>query len=181
MADFTYLEEVAARIKANREHLFKVDEELSNVNARIHELPLKSQIETSFAKMIGIDYHDELGSLEKVRDELVRQRDLLVDMIEKDKSTFIEELASPDLVIPVEPVPVFKDGNTTYSFRDGMKFTNLFGMLSEVLGLSLPMVVKDVMLSPSEIVIKANEEFEAKKKFLNAVSEIQKTLSIKKK
>ena len=180
MADFNYLEEAAGRIKVNRDHLFQVDEELSKVNARLHELPRRSEIESSFAKMIGADYHDELAELEKIKDTLVGQRDVLVDTIQSDKAAFITELASPELVIPIEPVPKFADGNAIYGFRKGAKFTNLFGLLSDVLGLSLPMVIKDVMLSPSDIVIKANDEFEAKKKFINAVSEIQKTLSIKK-
>jgi hypothetical protein len=180
MVDFAYLDEIAARIKANREQLYEIDEELSKVNARIHELPRRSEVESTFAKMIGGDYHDELSDLEKVRDKLVTERDLLSSAVDSDLSTIINALASAELVIPVDPVPKISDGNTKFSFRNGATFTNLFSILSEVLGLSLPMVIKDVMLSPSEIVIKATDEFEAKKKFINAVNEIQKTLSIKK-
>jgi hypothetical protein len=180
MTDFQYLEEIAARIKENREQLYKIDDELSKVNARIHELPRRSEVESGFAKLVGSEYYDELSEHEKVRDSLVAQRDSLASAIETDVNGFITGFASSDLVIPIDPEAGFSDGNATYRYRNGIKYINLFGLLSEVVGLSLPMVIKDVMLSPSEIVIKASEEFEAKKKFINAVNEIQKTLSIKK-
>ena len=41
VTELTYLEEMAGRIKANRQHLFDVDDVLSDVKAKIHELPLK--------------------------------------------------------------------------------------------------------------------------------------------
>jgi hypothetical protein len=50
-----------------------------------------------------------------------------------------------------------------------------------MLGLSSPLVIKDVMLSPTEIVIAVKDEFEAKQKFINSLHEIQNTLLIKKK
>ena len=36
-----YLEEVAGRIKRDRQHLAKVDDELSKINALLHEIPLE--------------------------------------------------------------------------------------------------------------------------------------------
>ncbi len=180
MTDFNYLEEIAQKIKLDKQQLFNVDEELSKVNARIHELPRKTVTESAFARMIGVDYHDELSDLEMAKEKLVAQKDLLVHAVADGMSILLNELTSPELVIPLEPVPKFKDGNTIYSYRNGSKFSNLFDMLSELLGLSLPIVIKDVMLSPLEIVIKANDEFEAKRKFITTINEIQKTLSIKK-
>jgi len=180
MVDFHYLEEIAGRIKTNRQHLSNVDDELSKVNARMHELPLRSATESTFAKMIGAEYHDELADLERVKDKLVTQKEMLVNAINNDMATFITEITSSDLVIPLEPVPKFNDGNTIYKYRNGIKFNNIFDILSELLGLSAPIVVKDVMLSSSEVVVKVSDEFEAKKKFISSMSEVQKTLSIKK-
>jgi hypothetical protein len=56
----------------------------------------------------------------------------------------------------------------------------MFDILSELLGLSMPILVKDVMLSSSEVVVKVSDELEAKKKFINCMNEVQKTLLIKK-
>jgi phage baseplate assembly protein gpV len=96
-------------------------------------------------------------------------------------STFISDISSRDLVIPLDPSPELKEGKTIYKYRDGARFTNIFDILSELLGLSAPLVVKDVMLSSSEITIATREEFEAKQKFVSSLNEIQKTLQIKKK
>lgn len=180
MADFIYLEETAGRIKVNRQHLSDVDDVLSDVNAKIHELPLKRSAESTFAKMIGVEYHDELEELEQSRAKLVSQKEDLENSIKKDTDIFITEITSPDLIIPLEPVPKFNDGNTIYKYRDGAKFTNVFDILSELLGLSAPLVVKDVMLSSSEVIVKVSDELEAKKKFINSMNEVQKTLLIKK-
>jgi hypothetical protein len=179
MVDFHYLEEVAGKIKTNRQLLFKVDDELSKINARIHELPLKSATESTFARMIGTEYCDELAELERVKDKLETQKEILEDTINNDKTTFIAEITSSDLVIPLEPQPKFSEGNTVYTYRNGARFGNIFDILSELLGLSAPIIVKDVMLSSSEVVVKVSDEFEAKKKFINSMNEVQKTLSIK--
>ncbi|MEM3085192.1 MAG: hypothetical protein QXP61_08920, partial [Nitrososphaerales archaeon] len=167
MVDFAYLEDLAARIKANRNQLAQVDGQLAQVNAKIHELPLKSTTESAFAKMIGIEYHDELGTLTSLKEKLDLQHETLTENISNDMATFITEITSSDLVIPLEPTPRFSDGNTIYKYRNGTKFNNIFDILSELLGLSAPLVVKDVMLSASEIVVKVSDEFEAKKKFIN--------------
>ena len=180
MADLSYLEETAARIKANRQHLADVDDVLSDVKVKIHELPLKRPTESTFAKMIGVEYKDEMTELEQSRDKLISQKEDLENAIKKDTDTFITEITSPELVIPLESVPKFSDGNTIYKYRDGAKFTNVFDILSELLGLSAPLVVKDVMLSSSEVIVKVSDELEAKKKFINSMSEVQKTLLIKK-
>jgi hypothetical protein len=180
MVDFHYLEELAGRIKANRQQLAQVEDQLSQVNAKIHELPLKSETESTFAKMIGEEYHDEFGALESVKERLVAQRDTLAETINNDMATFITEITSADLIVPINPSPRFNDGNTIYTYKDNAKFSNIFDILSELLGLSAPLVVKDVMLSPSEIVVKVADEFEAKKKFINSINQVQKTLSIRK-
>jgi len=180
MTDFLNLEEMAGRIKTNRQHLADVDDVLSDVKAKIHELPLKRSTESTFAKMIGVQYDDELAELEQSRDKLILQKEELENTITKDIDTFIVEITSTDLIIPLEPIPKFADGNTIYNYRNGAKFTNVFDILSELLGLSMPILVKDVMLSSSEVVVKVSDELEAKKKFINSMSEVQKTLLIKK-
>lgn len=180
MADFHYLEQIAARIKTNRAHLTDVDEVLLDVKTKIHELPLKRPAESTFAKMIGVEYNDELEELEQSKQRLEIQKEELENTIKTDTDTFIADITSQDLVIPLEPVPTFNDGNTVYRYRDGAKFSNVFDILSELLGLSAPLVVKDVMLSSSEVTVKVNDELEAKKKFISSMNEVQKTLLLKK-
>lgn len=181
MADFNFLEKTAVRIKENRAKLAQLEESLAYVDTEIHEIPLKRNTESTFAKIIGIGYDDDrIDELKKSKDNLENQIKNLSDAVTSDMSSFISEISSPDLVIPLEPNPNLKDGKTIYKYRDGAKFNNIFDVLSELLGLSAPLVVKDVMLSSTEITIATREEFEAKQKFISAMNEIQKTLLIKK-
>jgi len=180
MADFDFLENIALKIIQDREQLHLVEDTLSNTNAKIHEIPLKRTTESAFAKMIGIGYDDNIAELEKLKTNLESQKESLRNSINTELNTFISEVSSPELVIPLEPNPRKKDGKTIYAYRNNAKFENVFKILSELLGLSSPLVVKDVLLSPTEIIIAVSDEFEAKQKFIRSMSEIQNTLLIKK-
>src|SRR5579885_3108742 len=105
MADFTFLEQVATRIRENRTQLKDTEDELATVNFRIHEIPLKSQTESTFAKMIGQDYYDASTDLEKAKEKLVAQKEELTIKVKEDISLFITEFTSHDLVIPLAPNP----------------------------------------------------------------------------
>jgi hypothetical protein len=180
MTDFPFLEQVASRIKVNRVQLKDVDDELATVNFRIHEIPLKSSTESTFAKMIGQDYYDATTDLQNEKQKLVSQKEDLSNKIKEDIAIFITEFTSPELVVPLEPNPKIAEGNTIFRYKNGAMFNNIFAILSELLGLSAPILVKDVMFSISEVTIRVNDEYEAKQKFLSSIKEIQKTLSIKK-
>lgn len=181
MSDFIFLEQVAARIIENRTKLNDVEDELSTVNFRIHEIPLKSPTESTFAKMIGQDYYNATTDLEKAKEKLIIQKEELSTKIKEDISTFITEFTSPDLVVPLDSNPKIADGNTIFHYKNNATFKNILTILSELLGLSPPILVKDVMFSASEIIIKVTDEYEAKQKFLSSMNEVQKTLSIKRK
>lgn len=181
MADFNQLDELARQIKANRNYLNQIDEELKIVNMKLHELPLKKPTESTFAKLIGTQYEDQQENLEKSKANLEAKKEDLSSAVKSDTAQFIAEMTSPDLVIPLDPKPQFKDGNVMFQYKNATKFHNLFEFLSELLGLSAPLVVKDVLLSPSEVIIKVSNEYDAKQKFISSMSEIQKTLTIKKK
>ena len=181
MSDFDFLENLAIQIKDSRSKLYDVEDSLSEVNIQLREIPLKRTTESTFAKMIGIGYDDKLADLEKAKEQLERTKADLRATISKDTDTFIAELSSPNLIIPLDGNPKIVDGNTVYKYRNGAKFKNVFDILCEILGLSSPLVVKDVMLSPTEIVIAVKDEFEAKQKFINSFHEVQNTLQLKKK
>ena len=181
MSDFPALEQVATRIRENRTKLKDVEDELATVNFRIHEMQLKSPTESTFAKMIDQDYYDATTDLEKAKEKLIAQKEDLSVKIKEDISTFINEFTSHELVIPLEPNPKIAEGNTIFHYKNNANFSNILAILSELLGLSPPILVKDVMFSASEIIIKVADEYEAKQKFLSSMNEVQKTLSIKRK
>ena len=181
MSDFESLENIAIKIKENRSKLHDIEDSLSDVNVQLHEIPLKRATESTFAKMIGVGYDDKLSELEKTKEQLEKAKNDLKSSISKDIATFISDVSSPNLIIPLDNNPKIIDGKIVYKYRNDSQFKNVFDILCEMLGMSFPLVVKDVMLSPTEIVIAVKDEFEAKQKFINSLHEIQNTLLIKKK
>ena len=180
MVDFNFLEELAIKIQNNRMMLKGINTSLSDVHTRLHEIPLQRTTESTFAKMIGGSYDDQSTELQNAKKELNTQRDKIERLVDSQINEFLDEITSENIVIPLESKPTFKDGNTIYKYREDKKYENVFVILSELLGISFPIVVKDVMLSPTETVIAEKDEFDAKMKFINIFNEIQNTLLIKK-
>ena len=180
MTDFQFLEDLAIQIQENRKKLDGIETSLSDVNTRLHEIPIQRSTESAFAKMIGSSYDDKFSELEKIKTDLEDQKEKIENLTDEQLEKFLSEITSQDITIPLDPKSTLRDGKTVYKYRDDQKFENVFNILSELLGLSSPLVVKDVMLSPTEIVIAEKDEFDAKQKFINSFGEIQNTLLIKK-
>lgn len=180
MSDFHFLEDLAIQIQENRKKLTGMEHSLSDVNMRLHQIPLQRSTESVFAKMTGTSYDDQFSELEQVKAELEDEKQKIEHLVHDHLDQFLSEITSQNIIIPLNPNPVIKDGKTVYRYRDDEKFENVFVILCELLGLSSPLVVKDVMLSPTEIVIAEKDEFDAKQKFINSFNEIQNTLLIKK-
>lgn len=180
MADFYFLENLGIKIQENRQKLEALDKRLSDLNLRLHEIPIHRSTESSFAKLIGSTYEDKFSDLEKAKNDLESQKNELEKAIEEQIENFISSITSTDIVIPLDPKFVINEGKTVYKYQNGDKFDNTFKILGELLGLSIPLVIKDVMLTPTEVVISEKDEFDAKQKFVNIFSEVQNTLLIKK-
>lgn len=180
MSDFNFLEDLAIQIQENRKILVGIEPSLSDVNMRLHEIPLKRSTESIFAKMTGSSYDDKFSELEKIKKNLEDEKQRIEQLVHDQLDKFLAEITSQNIIIPLDPNPVRIEGRTVYKYRNEGKFENLFNILCELLGLSSPLVVKDVMLSPTEIVIAEKDEFDAKQKFVNSFNEIQNTLLIKK-
>ena len=180
MSDFHFLEDLAIKIQENRKTLGGIEASLSDVNVRLHDIPLQRSTESTFAKMIGSSYDDKFSELKKAKSDLENRRQDIEKQIDEQFDKFLSEITSQDIIIPLNPTPTITEGKTIYKYRNEEKFENVFIILSELLGLSFPLVVKDVMLSPTEIVIAEKDEFDAKQKFISSFNEIQNTLLIKK-
>lgn len=180
MSDFYSLEKLAIQIQENRKKLEGYDLRLSDINLRLHEIPLHRSTESSFAKMIGASYEDKFSELEKAKVELEDQSQKIEKLVNDQLEKFLSEITSKEFVIPLDPKATIQDGKTVYKYRNNEKFENVFIILSEMLGLSTPLVIKDVMLTPTEIIIAEKDEFDAKQKFISIFNEVQNTLLIKK-
>lgn len=180
MSDFYFLENLAIQIQENRKNFQAYDVRLSDINLRLHEIPMHRSTESTFAKMTGSSYKDKFSELEKTKEELEEKKQKIEKLIDEQLESFLSEITSQEIVIPLDTKSSLKDGKTVYRYHNGDKFENVFIILSELLGISLPLVIKDVMLSSTEIVIAEKDEFDAKQKFITTFNEVQNTLLIKK-
>ncbi|HUU48544.1 MAG TPA: hypothetical protein VMW55_07170 [Nitrosopumilaceae archaeon] len=180
MSDFYFLEGLAIQIQENRKNFQAYDVRLSDINLKLHEIPLHRSTESTFAKMTGSSYEDKFSELEKAKEELEEKKQKIQKLIDEQLETFLSDVTSQEIVIPLDTKSTLTDGKIVYKYRNGDKFENVFKILSELLGISLPLVIKDVMVSSTEIVIAEKDEFDAKQKFISTFKEIQNTLLIKK-
>ncbi len=173
--DLYYLDELAARIKANRDKIARLRQELTDLDARMRD----KAIDLEFARIIGYDYEDE--DIESIRARMSNEIDALEEAVKNDMEAFMNGLISQDLIIPIEPKPIADaDGDgkgrsrIVYRYRDDALFTNFVALLSTLLGKT---TVKDVTFMQDGIAVDAVSERDAKYKFVNSIRELQRMLA----
>ncbi|MFN4337198.1 MAG: hypothetical protein ACK4FV_06430 [Candidatus Nitrosocaldus sp.] len=175
--DLYYLDELAARIKANRDKITRLRQELTDLDARMRD----KAIDLEFARIIGYHYDDE--DIESMRARLSSEIDTLEESVKNDMEAFVNGLIAQDLIIPIDPKPVADTngngrgrGKIVYRYRDNALFTNFVTLLSTLLGKA---TVKDVTFMQDGIAIDAVDERDAKYKFVNSIREMQRMLAKK--
>ncbi|MEM4348824.1 MAG: hypothetical protein QW712_00165 [Candidatus Nitrosocaldus sp.] len=175
--DLYYLDELAARIKVNRDKIARLRQELADLNARMRD----KAIEQEFARLIGYQQEDE--DVESVRARINSEIDALEETVKSDMEAFINGLASSELIIPIDPHPIIDEHSTTnssigrgkiiYKYRDGAIFTNFVGMFSLIFN---NCSVKDIIFTPEYVLVNAKDEREARYRFVNSIREMQRML-----
>ncbi|MCS7141979.1 MAG: hypothetical protein NZ888_07345 [Candidatus Nitrosocaldus sp.] len=173
--DLYYLDQLASKIKTNRDRIARLRQELAELDSRMRD----KAMEMEFARIIGYEYDDE--DAESMKARLNSEIDALEEAVKNDMEAFINGLISQDLVIPIEPRPV-EDGSgrgrgrLVYRYRDGATFTNFVAMLSTLLPKAN---IRDLSFMQDGIAIDAKDEREAKYKFVNSIREMQRILGRK--
>ncbi|MEM2924021.1 MAG: hypothetical protein QW560_06405 [Candidatus Nitrosocaldus sp.] len=175
--DLYYLDELAARIKVNRDKIARLRQELADLNARMRD----KAIDQEFARLIGYQQEDE--DVESVRARINSEIDALEETVKSDMEAFINGLASSELIIPIDPHPIIDEHSATnssigrgkiiYKYRDGAIFTNFVGMFSLIFN---NCSVKDIIFTPEYVLVNAKDEREARYRFVNSIREMQRML-----
>ncbi|MEM0446346.1 MAG: hypothetical protein QW574_02725 [Candidatus Nitrosocaldus sp.] len=176
--DLYYLDELAARIKVNRDKIARLRQELVDLDARMRD----KAIDQEFARIIGYHYEDE--DIESMRARMNSEIDALEESVKNDMEAFMNGLISQDLILPIDPKPVTDtNGNgrgggskIVYRYRDNAVFTNFVVLLSTLMSKA---TVKDVTFMQDGIAIDAVDEREAKYKFVNSIREMQRIIARK--
>ena len=174
--DLYYLDELAARIKVNRDKIARLRQELADLDARMRD----KAIDQEFARLIGYQQEDE--DAESMRARINSEIDALEEALKNDMEEFINGLASSELIIPIDPRPVIGDEHSTtnggrgkiiYKYRDSAIFTNFVGMFSVIFS---NCTVKDIIFTPDSVIVNAKDEREARYRFVNSIREMQRML-----
>lgn len=181
--DLYYLDELAAKIKVNKDKIARLRDELAELDSRMRD----RTIDLEFAKLIGYSYDDE--DVESMRARMKSEIDTLEESVRNDMEAFISGLSSPELIIPIDPRPIIGNDSSTiassdgkgrgkvvYRYRDGAVFTNFVAMFSTLFNKAS---VKDITFMPDSVLINAGDEREAKYKFVNSIKEMQRMLAKK--
>ncbi len=179
--DLYYLDELAARIKVNRDKIARLRQELADLDARMRD----KAIDQEFARLIGYQQEDE--DAESMRARINTEIDALEETVKNDMEAFINGLASSELIIPIDPRPVIGDEQSTtnsnrgrgkiiYKYRDGAIFTNFVSMFSVIFN---NCTVKDIIFTPDSVIVNAKDEREARYRFVNSIREMQRMLAKK--
>ena len=91
----------------------------------------------------------------------------------------IDYVSSPNLEFPSQKGAVISNGMTSYQYRDGSTFPNLFEFISEVLHSEIPITVNKERFGPGEIIVIAGDENEAAKQLALSINQLRKLIHAK--
>ncbi|MEO9294346.1 MAG: hypothetical protein ABI347_01960 [Nitrososphaera sp.] len=91
----------------------------------------------------------------------------------------IEELSQPEFAFPLRDEVQVSKGTTTFVYEGGAAYPKLYEFLSEILHVTVPIVVNDVKFGPGEIIVEAADG--AASRLQAAVRELQQLVRAKSK
>jgi hypothetical protein len=91
----------------------------------------------------------------------------------------IDYISSPNLKFPLQKGGVISNGTTSYLYRNGTTYPNLFEFISEILHSKIPITLNKVKFGPGEIIVSTGNQQEADKQLDLSIKELQKLVHAK--
>jgi hypothetical protein len=91
----------------------------------------------------------------------------------------IDYISSPNLKLPLQKGGLISNGTTSYLYRNGTAYPNLFEFISEVLHSKIPITVNKVKFGPGEIIVSTENQQETEKQLDLSIKELQKLVHAK--
>jgi len=176
--DFSDLESLALRIEDGEEKLRQVEAELSWAKEELKQKPKRDVRESRFAKLAGYQWKDESDLIRRVK-ALEEKKETLTNDVTVSYQKLMEGFSSKDLTVPLEPKPSRESGALFFSYRNGLTYPRAVGVVSKLLGLSLPMVIEPVTISENGVKVVEEDQYLAKEKVVEIFEGLQKTLALK--
>ena len=91
----------------------------------------------------------------------------------------IDYISSVNLEFPLQKGSMVSNGTTSYLYRNGTTYPNLFEFISEILHSEIPISVNKVRFGPGEIIVSTGNENEANKQIALSIEELRKLVHAK--
>ncbi|NWG08751.1 MAG: hypothetical protein HXX80_00285 [Nitrososphaerales archaeon] len=169
---------IALRLEDDEEKLRQVEAELAWVKEELRQKPKRDMKETRFAKLAGYQWKDESDLIRKAK-ALEEKRETLANGIKANRQSFMEGFSSKDLTVPLDPKPNRESGVLFFSYRNGVTYPRTVRVISNILGMSLPIVLEPVTISERDVKVAGEDQYLAKEKVVEAFEGLQKTLALK--
>ncbi len=89
-------------------------------------------------------------------------------------------LSSTDFAFPLKKEVAESNGTVTYLYLNNKTYPHLFEFIAEMLHLEIPIIINNVKFGPGEIIVKSDNEKDAKQELDSCAKELQKLINGKK-
>jgi hypothetical protein len=91
----------------------------------------------------------------------------------------IDYISSTNLEFPLQKGSMISNETTSYLYRNGTTYPNLFEFISEILHSEIPITVNKVRFGPGEIIVNTGNQDEANKQLVLSIEELRKLVHAK--
>jgi hypothetical protein len=172
------VEVVAGELIEQKKRLANVEAELSQVQQELKEQPRRSQKDRQFYSLIGLDY-EEPSQFKQREGQLLKERTEASTAMKRARETLLQGFSASDLVVPLDPAPAAEGKKFTFHYRFNASYPKTLEALSDILGLSSPLTVDEVVILPDRISVNEVDAYFAKKKIVETFAKIRKTVALK--
>ncbi|MDG6923659.1 MAG: hypothetical protein JRN67_10260 [Nitrososphaerota archaeon] len=175
--EFSELEILASQLLEQQKELDLLQEDISQLEQDLRELPRKSAGEKKFYALIGMDW-DEPKIAEKLK-QASEKKTIITKMMSEANSKIVASLSEKNFVIPLDPKPFVSGQVITFKYRGSATYANAVQELAHILGLAVPLKVDDVTIENDKISVIESEQHYAMEKVVSAFDKISKTVALK--
>jgi hypothetical protein len=175
--ELSELDTIAARLLQEQKELDDLTHDIKQLEADLREYPRRAEGEKKFYALIGLDW-DEPKLKEKLK-ELSERREVLSKTISEENAKIFEALSEKNLIVPLDPKPAIDGGNTSFKYRANISYSNAVQELANILGLTVPLRVDDVVIEHDKITVSEVDPHYAMDKVVTAFDKISKTVALK--
>ena len=172
------LEVIASTLIEQEKMLDQISGELEFVEGEFKQQPRRTGRDKKFYSLIGMEWKDS-GELAQRRDALRGDKQKVQRVVDEARDRLVRGFSSGELVVPLDPEAIREGEGHIFRYRAGASYPKAVEELANLLGMSVPLMVDEVEISPDRIRIAESDPYLAKEEVVNAFDKIRKTVALK--